>query len=79
MNFLITGGAGYIGSHIGELLLKNNHNVRIYDDFSNGLRRRINNLFTDVINANILNENYLDAAMTNIDVVIHLTGKKAVG
>lgn len=79
MNFLITGGAGYIGSHIGELLLKNKHNVRIYDDFSNGLHRRIKDLFTDVINANILDENNLDAAMANIDVVIHLAGKKAVG
>lgn len=38
---LITGGAGYIGSHIADVFLKNGKNVVIYDSLSNGLASRI--------------------------------------
>ena len=34
--FLVTGGAGFIGSHITEELVKGKHNVRILDNFSSG-------------------------------------------
>jgi len=36
MKFLITGGAGFIGSHLAELLLDNGHHVHILDDLSTG-------------------------------------------
>ena len=41
-NILITGGAGYIGSHISEVLIKKNKNVFIIDNLSNGYKRLIN-------------------------------------
>jgi UDP-glucose 4-epimerase len=34
MNFLVTGGAGFIGSHLCEYLSGNNHNVVVIDDLS---------------------------------------------
>ena len=41
-NILVTGGAGYIGSHIIELLIKNKIKVIIYDNLSTGYKRLIN-------------------------------------
>ena len=44
MNFLITGGAGYIGSHIALMLLNNGHRVTVVDNFSNSNSSVINKL-----------------------------------
>ena len=41
-NILITGGAGYIGSHTTEILIKNKKKVYIVDDLSTGFKRLIN-------------------------------------
>ncbi|NDE27270.1 MAG: NAD-dependent epimerase/dehydratase family protein, partial [Actinobacteria bacterium] len=38
---LVVGGAGYIGAHIAWLLQEGGYQVRIYDDFSNGLKSRV--------------------------------------
>ena len=40
-NILITGGAGYIGSHVANLLLDNNYNVTIIDNLITGNRQLI--------------------------------------
>ncbi len=39
--YLVTGGAGFIGSHIAERLLEEGHRVRILDDFSTGYRHNV--------------------------------------
>ena len=41
-NILITGGAGYIGSHISEVLIKNKKKIFIIDNLSTGYRSLIN-------------------------------------
>ena len=41
-NILITGGAGYIGSHVTEILLKKNKKVFLIDNLSTGHRKLIN-------------------------------------
>lgn len=46
--YIITGGAGFIGSHIAERLLKDGHRVRIIDNFSTGKRANVANLTGDV-------------------------------
>jgi len=40
-NYLVTGGAGFIGSHISEELVKRGHRVRVADNFVTGYRRNI--------------------------------------
>jgi len=87
MKVLLTGGAGYIGSHIAVLLLEKNYEVVIVDNLSNskkGMLDRIEELSGkkvafyeyDVCDIEKLREVF---AKENIDSVIHLAGLKAVG
>ena len=75
---LVIGGAGYIGAHICQSLVDNGYSVRIFDDFSNGLHRRIDGKFADLVEASVLDRSALISAMDGIDSVIHLAAKKAV-
>jgi UDP-glucose 4-epimerase len=75
---LVTGGAGYIGAHVAAELLKSGYNIRIYDDFSNGLHRRVDGKFRDIVDGDMLDRVKLLAALDGIDAVIHLAAKKSV-
>jgi len=73
-NILITGGAGYIGSHITEELIKEKKNkVYIFDNLSTGYKRLINKK-AHFIKGDIKNLNKLSAIINenNIDSIIHL-------
>ena len=78
---LITGGAGFIGSHLSELFLKAGHSVSVIDDLSTGSVENIAHLRdnTDFHFARdtILNELVLDRLTSQADVVVHLAA--AVG
>ena len=76
---LVVGGAGYIGAHVAYLLQENGYGVRIYDDFSNGLKTRIEGKFSDVVIGDVLDRQALISACEGMDAVIHLAAKKAVG
>lgn len=76
---LVAGGAGYIGSHVVKAILKAGHQAVVYDDLSSGQKI---NLFpqAEFIQGDILDYAALKEAMSrNIDAVVHLAGKKAVG
>ena len=75
---LVTGGAGYIGAHVAAELLNEGYSVRIYDDFSNGLHRRVDGKFCDIVEGDIQDREKLIQAMQGVDAVIHLAAKKAV-
>jgi UDP-glucose 4-epimerase len=75
---LVTGGAGYIGAHVAAELLKSGYNIRIYDDFSNGLHGRVDGKFRDIVDGDMLDRVKLLAALDGIDAVIHLAAKKSV-
>lgn len=68
---LITGGAGFIGSHIADLLIEEGYDVSIIDDLSNGKEENINPKAT-FYHLNILDKK-LSAIFEkeNIDVIIH--------
>jgi len=75
---LVTGGAGYIGAHVAAELLTSGYSIRIYDDFSNGLHRRVDGKFRDIVDGDMLDRVKLLAALDGIEAVIHLAAKKAV-
>jgi UDP-glucose 4-epimerase len=87
MNILLTGGAGYIGSHIAVDLLNKGHDVIIVDNFKNadvGVLCRIKQLTKKNFKLYILDildyERFEKVFIENkIDAVIHLAGYKSVG
>ena len=86
-NILVTGGAGYIGSHTCLELLNAGHEVIVFDNLSNGsgesLRRveKLANNCLDFVQGDIRCQDELDRVFQNyqIDAVIHFAGLKAVG
>ena len=87
MNLLLTGGAGYIGSHTCVALLARGHNVTVLDDFSNSrpeaLKRiaRVAARSPVAVRGNVRDIALLSAlfAESRFDAVLHFAGRKAVG
>jgi UDP-glucose 4-epimerase len=81
MKALITGGAGFIGSHLADLLLEQGHSVIALDNLSTGQHRNIEHLLgrTDFefVLGSILNADLVDDCVSRSDVVFHLAA--AVG
>ena len=72
--FLVTGGTGFIGSNISNLLVKKNCNVKIFDNNSRGSIQKIKNFKKKIkfIKGDIRNKKLLNKALKNTDAVIHL-------
>jgi UDP-glucose 4-epimerase len=71
--YVVTGGAGFIGSHIAEELLRQGHSVRIVDNFSSGkpaniapIRRQV-----EVFDLDIADPSGLAAAFAGADYIVH--------
>jgi len=69
---LVTGGAGFIGSNVVELLLQKDWNVRVIDDLSSGYFRNIENLDIEFIKSDICDSDAVMKACNNCDAVFHL-------
>ncbi len=74
---LVTGGAGFIGSHIVEALLKENIEVVVLDDLSMGRRENIPPDI-QIIEADILDEKQLKFALEGVDVVFHEAARVSI-
>jgi nucleoside-diphosphate-sugar epimerase len=70
---LVTGGAGFIGSHLVEGLLARDYKVRVLDNFSTGRRENIASVLTQVelLEGSVANLTTARSAMRNVDVVFH--------
>ena len=87
MKVLVTGGAGYIGSHTDVLLLEQGHEVVVLDNLSNSCEkslervRKITGKEVKFYKADLLDEQACERvfAENKFDAVIHFAGLKAVG
>lgn len=70
--FLVTGGAGFIGSHIAATLLAQGQAVRVLDNFSTGLRENLAALRgADVVEGDIRSYHIVQEAMAGVEFVLH--------
>lgn len=71
--YLVTGGAGFIGSNLVEYLLAQGEAVRVLDDFSTGHERNLEHLKGEfeLVRGSILDEVVLERAMQGIKYVLH--------
>lgn len=70
---LVTGGAGFIGSHIASALASGGAKLRIIDDLSTGYRENLEEISGDVdfVHASLANENLLRKAVEDVELVFH--------
>jgi UDP-glucose 4-epimerase len=80
MNILVTGGAGYIGSHAVKTLLKNKHKVIIFDNLSTGNKKLLNSKVKfykgDLTNSKDIEKTF---KKEKIDTVMHFAAFSQVG
>lgn len=81
MQILITGGAGFIGSHLTDRLLADGHHVKVLDDSSTGRPENINQYKSDsnfeYVNGSVLDQRLLESTVKDVEYIFHLAA--AVG
>lgn len=72
MKVLVTGGAGFVGSHIAERLINDGHSVIVYDDFSTGKRENLPaSKLLSIVEGDIRDFDFLLRHMKSVDYVFH--------
>jgi UDP-glucose 4-epimerase len=75
---LVTGGAGFIGSHIAHAWLKRGAQVRILDNFRTGKRENLAGLDVELIQGSVTDSAMVEQAVADVDVVHHLAALVSV-
>jgi UDP-glucose 4-epimerase len=78
LRVLVTGGAGFIGSHVSSVLIGQGHQVTIIDNLSRGFRHLVQP-GARFIEADLANQEAVEAALRDQDAVVHMAGFIAVG
>ncbi|HIA46629.1 MAG TPA: NAD-dependent epimerase/dehydratase family protein [Candidatus Hydrogenedentes bacterium] len=78
--FLVTGGAGFIGSNVARSLVGLGHSVRVLDNLYTGFEKNLEDVQADVdfVNGSILNSNLLASSMAGVDYCLHLAAIPSV-
>jgi UDP-glucose 4-epimerase len=71
MDYLVTGGAGFIGSHLVRALLEQGANVRILDDFSSGRKDNLQGLDVQVVQGDVRDASCVAEAVRGVNVIFH--------
>ena len=71
--YLVTGGAGFIGSHIAERLVRDGHGVRVLDDFSSGKNTNLESFVEgiEIVRGDIRDARLVNEASQGVEVVFH--------
>jgi len=80
LKFLVTGGAGFIGSHLTEKLIQRKDEVIILDNLSTGMPTNLTNIQNnvDLVNGDVLDKKLVDNLVNQCDYVIHLAAALGV-
>ncbi len=80
MRFLVTGGAGFIGSHIVDALVRNGDKVIVLDDFSSGTRENLSEVLDkiELIEGDIRDKDIARRAVQGIDYIFHQAALRSV-
>ena len=71
-NYLVTGGAGFIGSHLAEELIRRGHRVRVADSLITGKRRNLQHLTgVEFVEGDLADMAVATRAVANIEYVLH--------
>jgi UDP-glucose 4-epimerase len=80
--YLVTGGAGFIGSHVAERLLDEGHRVRVFDNFSTGSRDNLafarGNKKLEIIRGDLRNAKAVERAVSGVTAVFHQAAMRSV-
>lgn len=71
MNHLVTGGAGFIGSHISRALLELGHSVRVFDNFSSGRRENLAGLDVEIVEGDLRDADAVAKAVKGAGIIFH--------
>ena len=71
MKYLITGGAGFIGSHIARALLEQGADVRVLDNFSSGKRENLTGLDVEILEGDLRDASTVTRAVQGVEVIFH--------
>jgi|APSaa5957512535_1039671.scaffolds.fasta_scaffold05200_2 UDP-glucose 4-epimerase len=78
MKIIITGGAGFIGSHLAELLVNLGHSIIIIDNLSTGYKENLSQIIDDVFFVNEDIELCDLSSFSGVDVIVHLAAQTSV-
>jgi nucleoside-diphosphate-sugar epimerase len=80
MDYLITGGAGFIGSNIAEYLVRQGYRVRIFDNFSSGARANVRSFAdkAEILEGDLRDPKAVNQAVRGVGLVFHLGAMPSV-
>ena len=80
MQVLVTGGGGFIGSHLVDRLLKDGHDVRVLDNFTTGYRENLRDVIDDIqlIEGDVQSYERAHNAIRDVEVVFHQAAMPSV-
>lgn len=71
MKYLVTGGAGFIGSHLVCALLQQGERVCVLDNFSSGQRENLKDLDVEIFEGDLRDAAKVAQAVKGVDVIFH--------